>query len=219
MKTWVPDWRDESAYDSLKNASWGKWAWEFLRRNEEYQAEWGQVVTDCQRKGVPLSLTPLSRKLAHKWGLSEMIDPSEGGVKGRWVMSRYARRLTKAPNKQRSEYLDLNIRDKQAYGFDLAKPIGPQVKALREDLLALQRKLIEEGEVAIKRAGKKTGPLTLYLRILDARTAGASQKDILETLNAYEPDAESTEVERFKKNLIAARDLVNDGYMKLLLRG
>lgn len=36
-KSWIPDWRDENAYPKPKDLSYRYWAWEFLRRNPEYQ--------------------------------------------------------------------------------------------------------------------------------------------------------------------------------------
>jgi len=53
--SWLPDWRDESAYedhgDDLRS-----WAWEFLRRNSEYQADyanWSALPdTDTDEHGI-----------------------------------------------------------------------------------------------------------------------------------------------------------------------
>ena len=36
----IQDWRDEAAYRSLAEYGGAAWAWEFLRRNPDYQAEW-----------------------------------------------------------------------------------------------------------------------------------------------------------------------------------
>ena len=46
--TWLPDWRDASAYSHLdpETTTGAQWAWEFLRRNENYQkdyAQWAKV--------------------------------------------------------------------------------------------------------------------------------------------------------------------------------
>ena len=37
---WLPDWRDAKAYPKPKDLSWREWAWQFLRRNPEYQSDY-----------------------------------------------------------------------------------------------------------------------------------------------------------------------------------
>ncbi len=37
---WLPDWKDKSKYPDPTNTSGRVWAWEFLRRNPEYQQLW-----------------------------------------------------------------------------------------------------------------------------------------------------------------------------------
>lgn len=39
-----PDWRDKDAYSYIKNYSPQQWAWEFLRRNSEYQSSWNDFI-------------------------------------------------------------------------------------------------------------------------------------------------------------------------------
>jgi hypothetical protein len=41
---WLPDWKDISKYPDPKEASGGVWAWEFLRRNPQYQQLWEQYA-------------------------------------------------------------------------------------------------------------------------------------------------------------------------------
>ena len=236
MEKWRPDWLDESAYDFLSCASWNTWAWQFLRRNGEYQKDWKLIVTDCNRLGVGTSLTSLSRKIGEKWFLTEMIDPSADRADGRWLISGFARRLTKAP-KTNSEYLDLKKPEKQGYGFDLTKPISAQVKAVKADLLALQKSLQDDGVIEVQNPGKKIGELTLYLRILDARANLTSHLDITNTLESYKSLEEDDSgiastpsdkklqaagsdiaLARLNQNLKAANRLVKGGYQNLLLR-
>ncbi|WP_295994047.1 DUF6499 domain-containing protein [Rugamonas sp.] len=63
----APNWRDESVYAKFsRNDNLTFWAWEFLRRNSVYQADW---IT-CQSK------PELAELLAEKWGMVEIADPS-----------------------------------------------------------------------------------------------------------------------------------------------
>lgn len=41
---WLPDWQDLSRYPDPKTAPMRRWAWEFLRRNEEYQRDAGPIL-------------------------------------------------------------------------------------------------------------------------------------------------------------------------------
>ena len=36
----MPDWDDAKAYPKPKDLSWRQWAWQFLRRNPEYQGDY-----------------------------------------------------------------------------------------------------------------------------------------------------------------------------------
>ena len=45
---WLPDWRDESGYPAPNELSARLWAWQFLRRNSKYQADfesWQELVS------------------------------------------------------------------------------------------------------------------------------------------------------------------------------
>ena len=53
---WLPDWDDVKAYPKPKDLDWGQWAWQFLRRNPEYQKDyenWQALIdtlpADCNR--------------------------------------------------------------------------------------------------------------------------------------------------------------------------
>lgn len=41
---WLPDWQDLSRYPDPKTSPMRRWAWEFLRRNEEYQRDAGPIL-------------------------------------------------------------------------------------------------------------------------------------------------------------------------------
>ncbi len=43
-----PDWRDPDAYRFTQDLNGAQWAWEFMRRNPEYQKDWGWFITTWQ---------------------------------------------------------------------------------------------------------------------------------------------------------------------------
>ncbi|WP_420969570.1 transcriptional regulator domain-containing protein [Bradyrhizobium sp. B120] len=56
------DWRSESAYHDVKNAETVDLAWEWLRRDREYQKDFGALLSSRQS-----SVTDHFRR---KWGLT-----------------------------------------------------------------------------------------------------------------------------------------------------
>lgn len=42
---WIPDWRDEQNYPDPADTTAQQWAWEFLRRNPKYQADYAEFVS------------------------------------------------------------------------------------------------------------------------------------------------------------------------------
>ena len=60
---WLPDWRDSSQYLDPESTSRKQWAWEFLRRNRMYQAEWKKK--DAADYAVRYS--PEEYETYHKW--------------------------------------------------------------------------------------------------------------------------------------------------------
>jgi hypothetical protein len=49
-KTFPPDWREESAYPDPKKTSSDRWAWEFLRRNSDYQKDYKTLIEASKSK-------------------------------------------------------------------------------------------------------------------------------------------------------------------------
>jgi hypothetical protein len=47
---WLPDWEDESQYPDPQTAPLYQWAWEFLRRNEDYWKAWKELIAPFSDK-------------------------------------------------------------------------------------------------------------------------------------------------------------------------
>lgn len=48
MTTVIADWTDFDAYPKWGRSSLGRFAWEFLRRNPEYQKDWDKYLGICR---------------------------------------------------------------------------------------------------------------------------------------------------------------------------
>ena len=51
IPTWLPNWKNSDEYPNPKNTIADQWAWEFLRRNPEYQADLLPLVKDDKTDG------------------------------------------------------------------------------------------------------------------------------------------------------------------------
>jgi len=144
-------WKEPDAYEYVENLSPSGWAWEFLRRNRDYQADW--------------DADPESESTALKWGLQRMVDPADSEPEGlafslptfggAFVGER--RVATEVPA------------GRVLYTFDLTLPITPQIKKAHRDLLLFQE--MEQEIDSIPRVRKPRSHVsrwTGYLRVLDA---------------------------------------------------
>lgn len=68
-----PDWQDTSTYEYTRALSRCGWAWEFLRRNEDYHRTWYQAVRAVTIEAWSPHLTLLTASAAlpemRRWGL------------------------------------------------------------------------------------------------------------------------------------------------------
>lgn len=66
-------WAIETAYDYTRSLSVDAWAWEFLRRNTDYAADWHQVAksltADRIQIDAPIELQRHEMASFSKWGL------------------------------------------------------------------------------------------------------------------------------------------------------
>lgn len=59
----VVDWRSEEDYANFEKAETAEIAWEWLRRDGEYQKDYGAIA-------IPARLNGATHDFRHKWGLS-----------------------------------------------------------------------------------------------------------------------------------------------------
>lgn len=75
-------WRSKESYDYLEGLSPEGLAWEFLRRNHNYQRDYNTLKSARRLSG--------SADLAKNWGLQFLTDPSENALDGRVSWSPHA---------------------------------------------------------------------------------------------------------------------------------
>ena len=73
----ITDWRFKKNYPDPKNTSRFKWAWEFLRRNPEYQ--------DDYKRYLKTKSNQTKKALKKKWGLKyKMLNPKGKACKAEY---------------------------------------------------------------------------------------------------------------------------------------
>jgi hypothetical protein len=77
------DWRSEERYAGLRELSAPALAWEFLRRNDEYQADFKRIKAEVASGGTA---RVGDARLAF-WGLSFRCGPGAGGANAAGVLA------------------------------------------------------------------------------------------------------------------------------------
>jgi hypothetical protein len=172
--TGLPDWRTGAGYPDPDKTSLALWAWEFLRRNPRYRADYvayvqakaGDFAPLRERLKVDLLPDEWSAALARKWGLpiGEPPDPSQpwqGRLEPWWPSSPDVKVIVN-DTKRRNRTLN------PALEFDISFPIEPQLESARKILLDAQQSLRRKGSLYKRPERARTEQFVDCLRILDA---------------------------------------------------
>ena len=206
-QSWRPNWKNEAEYPDVEKTSTTQWAWEFLRRNLEYAEDYEKIFNypcDSSHEFYDLysDKEEASKELAYKWGIKEMVDPSESihknliFLKGGIVS--YTPRVSDYdsdhdcdpnivhecdPNQKDIFTEEWTLSPRGRLGevllkFDLNIPLNQQLESAKKSLIELKDKFEDEFNIKEikKRVRKNLYPE--YLRILDGKEAGAEDEEI-----------------------------------------
>jgi len=195
----IPDWRDASGYADCEGWDSDRWRWEFLRRRADYRSDYHACAAEIGLHWPER----FDHENSRRYELTEFHDPRlvDTGIMG--------------PSWQGLPipYFDDEGRpvsggDIMMLPFDLTKPLGPQLEAVRQQLEQAQvvrkayalsqvwiahRKDPARAEIIAQKLAPVLQPATrapkhhtenwaVYLRVLDAREAGASLSAIVAIL-------------------------------------
>jgi len=226
---WLPDWRDSSQYPDPESTSRKQWAWEFLRRNSSYQAEWKQqneadYSVHCSSKEYePYHKQVSMVLLGGRWGLAcNAPDPSVNTPEVLLFQQDYMVGATTYEDVENNRAIPYLPRDWPFVSivFNLGLPLHRQFEDVKHYLMEIQERFIREGK--IEPLGKlpripDVYLLLSYLRCFDARSRGASNSEIAKViyplLNNEFPDLSGTQ--RAKDHLDAAQELIKSKYRYL----
>ena len=192
-------WKNPTDYEFPDGSTPARWAWEFMRRNPDYRADYAEAakkLAQCPgnwlhghgHKGKPairmMEALELSRERGFAWGQrDEIADPAQDSVppfltvfpiapNAEQVDLFFYRPMEHAPYVQKPEYATLT--------FDVRRPLPAQLKRAME-LLNSRKKQVDPIKVPHK--GSQQWPT--YLRLLDADEAGVSTAEIIQAIEAY----------------------------------
>jgi len=77
----VPDWLTDKPYTYTERLSGPQWAWEFLRRNVEFRADWRKAQLEYGLSGydppVTMMMSQYDTPMLSKWGLLYCTTPND----------------------------------------------------------------------------------------------------------------------------------------------
>lgn len=221
------DWKNARDYPPVKGTSLDRWAFEFLRRNQEFVVKFmaaksepkpasnGELIGWSQTPtGKVLKEYGVRRPMLQEWvgaGMSDspFIFPTHPiSVRSCRVETAGAMFTDEAVGK----YFNIALEepDKVVLEFDLSQPLNPQLARAKKMLVANQ--IMHIGK---KKTAKATVKMyTWYLRVLDAYSAGIHPAKICEILSQEYTDAVSDDT---LKNWKKAGEFMRDGgYLDLV---
>jgi hypothetical protein len=218
---WPPDWRSSAPYSGYETWSSKRWAWEFLRRNSEFQW-WCNKVEELVDPDARLQGEVMCSRLFSLSAYKHYSEPFDEGAQPQFT--RLMRVLTHT-DAEPDEH-DLNM-----YRGDVLVKVNVrhlQTETSIQDHLQWYGDLLRQVRTQIHaESPKATKPqpakLALYLRLLDATDAGVHQQAMGPALfpekliNADGLQRSPDEWHEFLKNRIRkARHFALDGWTSMI---
>lgn len=232
----MQDWRDANDYAYCQELTLHEWAWEFLRRNPEYRQAYAEIASARGDDGIEPA-----KAAGNRFGLLSPVDPSFTAreVRGYLLWADHAGVWLLWDARFKPSSLTEEERDTGAIVvaagtgppddgpvpwpgyprscallFNLWASIDAQLEQARrilrefqETAIALSNKTPPEPNIRPQSAKFPT-----YIRALDGREAGASQKTIGMVLFPESPEPR----DNARRALAVAEKLVKGGYTELL---
>lgn len=212
----MADWKHSTDYTFTETLSPEEWAWQFLRRNPDYQTDWQwfhatwSVLEDeygrppardfhrwqkdprAFRKAVTSDQEDgesllIECWMGQKWGFYKFpIDPAV--ERPQLGTELLWRDIAVSPKVIEAGDADWLGANmaKVAYGFELSQPLAPQFEQAQRFLRLLQRQRCKQGSLSMETLQTRQHEWRRYLRYLDAEAAQAAPEQIIEVLQLEE---------------------------------
>lgn len=198
----VPDWRDASEYELADDLSLCEWRWQFTRRRADYRQDFEKALMDINRPRPARDLgidddtelkaarsMPFPHPLAKKYGLENMYDPIISDWSGlgiedevEWSSGLLSCDKAKAAQDPGRGYERKYAAHYVPLIFDLSRPLEAQLEDAQHHL-AIKANLYyyneETGQTELPRSHRlHRSKFPVYIRLLDAKSAGATLSQI-----------------------------------------
>lgn len=221
---WLPIWTDESTYDYLRGAPSLQFAWEFLRRNDEYKreftkwiVEWLRWWTQSPRLEKPKSVTQSACVICDYFGLSPefgLRDPGSISPPVFQAMAQMGRQIISCWNDGVKTDFP-HPRHPPSFGMDV-RIVSDVDLEQQLDFIRLAFNEFTRANGNEPRGANRTHFLgdkyIDYLRVYDAVAWGGDMQLAASTLA---PNNQGV-YERIKKQFKRAEELVYGGYLDLV---
>nr|WP_287411694.1 DUF6499 domain-containing protein [Pseudodesulfovibrio sp.] len=192
----IQDWTDENNYLFPDNFPRKRWAWEFLRRNPDYQQTWEEAQDNLPEDSSARWKDPSDRDFviddtarAKSFGLKTgVLNPlTDYPVFLDFIRHDDVRIITGTGDELIGPLPNYSV----AIIFNIQKPLGPQLEEAKTRLNTIQRSFDDVFQSGFNSQDSTISPVEIkkkapthkdlwptYLRVLDARQAGCDAKTI-----------------------------------------
>ena len=233
----LPDWRDPSCYGYIAELTFPQLAWEFLRRNPEYQRDWKRWGLETEVPAQTLDrllssetpqIAPTTEALvqaaidAATWGLNQPLNPSMVPRAGEpfpvWRKELLGQRVHLLNKQYAAETIAKAPNEVIYFGLDLRLRLTPQIEFLKQvfenERKDETRKLRGLSPVPPypKVTKNQKDKFPAYLRTLDSDSIGVPFEEVAQVLWASYGNANKQHGARLRK----AMELRDRSYRDLL---
>lgn len=208
----IANWLDESTYPDSKKMSGPEMAWEYIRRNPEYQK-------DFEKCKNPPSLR-YKWNLVSKWfrensAANTLLDPMDDKPSDIKSRLKYRPTIFLSSTYGQRDNIISPFFWKNDIGaiFNLDQPISPQTKTVEKYLIKEQKKR----KIKISHSTPNRGAHLIFWRIIDAKAQKIPPREIRKFFKFKKSDYDAeVEVDQLKDRLRDALDWRDSRYIALV---
>jgi hypothetical protein len=216
MSDWRPDWQCADEYTFMDALGMRSCAWEFLRRNIDYQEDWESFWREHHKaiaRFGPTFVSPQAagRELLKRWGIHGFVDPADDRP-GHKLVFRYPNEPIAITAAENSDSVTVKLGEGEVLvKLKLQLALEPQLASARMLLGSMQIGL----GVKVRKQRRHKANWKLYLRLLDARAAGVTYTRIAAELFtlSHQANAEKKAEDTFRR---AKKMTTPAGYLGIL---
>ncbi len=169
------NWRNPEEYESMKDYSLEKWAWEFLRRNPKYIQDWKEKTSGLKKKMV-------ESWSCREWGMKVYRDPDVEYSKIEFIPRGGYHKAIYRKELQTRLFIDM-ARPNPETGeirliFNVKQPLNPQIRYAKKRLKEFRDEVLKNKGKIRKAFKPRRYDWIQLIRVLDAMAVKAKDEEI-----------------------------------------